>query len=242
MRWAPLLSERRTCWRRGDALAGRRRACRPIRPVRTSSLIPCGRTSSSNDSISSAEPTISKTSASGPRSTTRALKTSASAISSARRSGGAATLISAQLALDRLVRARAPSTRRTLTSLCICFSICSSVCCSQSTRSVIARDVLALGRADGEALDVVAAPREHARDPHQRTRLVLDEDGQRVDHRRPPPSPPRGTRPDRARPRRRGSSGSSARAGRPGSRRPRCGRSASASASDGLELVLRRRP
>ena len=44
------------------------------------------------------------------------------------------------------------------------------------------RDVLALGRPDGEALDVVAAPREHARDAHQRTRLVLDEHRDGVDH------------------------------------------------------------
>jgi hypothetical protein len=32
-----------------------------------------------------------------------------------------------------------------------------------------------LGRADGEALDVEPAPREHARDAHERARLVLDE-------------------------------------------------------------------
>ena len=73
-------------------------------------------------------------------------------------------------------------TRRTLTSLCICFSICSSECCEQSTRRTMRETFVALGRADGEALDVVAAPREHARDAHQRARLVLDEHGQRVDH------------------------------------------------------------
>src|SRR6266540_5724645 len=44
------------------------------------------------------------------------------------------------------------------------------------------RDVVPLGRPDGEALDVEAAAGEHARDAHQRTRLVLDEDGQRVLH------------------------------------------------------------
>ena len=49
-----------------------------------------------------------------------------------------------------------------------------------------ARDLVPLGRADGEALDVEAAPREHARDAHQRARLVLDEDRQRVLHGRAP--------------------------------------------------------
>src|SRR5581483_3744206 len=44
------------------------------------------------------------------------------------------------------------------------------------------RDVVALGRADGEALDVVAPPREHLRDPDEGARLVLDEDGERVNH------------------------------------------------------------
>src|SRR5262249_58241370 len=36
------------------------------------------------------------------------------------------------------------------------------------------RDVRALGRPDSKRLDVVAAPREHLRDPHQRARLVLE--------------------------------------------------------------------
>src|SRR5439155_18319148 len=48
-----------------------------------------------------------------------------------------------------------------------------------------ARDVGAFRGPDGEALDVEAAPREHARDPHQRAWLVLDEDRQRVFHRPP---------------------------------------------------------
>ena len=58
----------------------------------------------------------------------------ASAISSARLSGGA-DRDQRELALDRLV---GPSsvTRSTFTSLCICFSICSSECSLQSTRSV----------------------------------------------------------------------------------------------------------
>src|SRR5207244_7617269 len=45
-----------------------------------------------------------------------------------------------------------------------------------------ARDVVALGGTDRKAFDVVAAPREHARDARERTRLVLDEDGQSVFH------------------------------------------------------------
>src|SRR6478609_1370674 len=44
------------------------------------------------------------------------------------------------------------------------------------------RHVVPLGLPDREALDVVAAPREHARDARQRSRLVLDEDGDRVLH------------------------------------------------------------
>ena len=39
-----------------------------------------------------------------------------------------------------------------------------------------------LGRADRQALDVVAAPREQLAHADERARLVLDEDGQRVDH------------------------------------------------------------
>src|SRR3569833_1078995 len=44
------------------------------------------------------------------------------------------------------------------------------------------RDVVTLGRADRERVDVEAAPREQRRDAHQRARLVLDEDTQRVLH------------------------------------------------------------
>src|SRR5438270_5770960 len=42
--------------------------------------------------------------------------------------------------------------------------------------------MVVLGRADGEALDVEPAAREHARDPRQRARLVLDQDRQGVLH------------------------------------------------------------
>ena len=45
-----------------------------------------------------------------------------------------------------------------------------------------AGDVLALRRPDGEALDVEAPPREHVRDPGERARPVLDEDGDGVRH------------------------------------------------------------
>src|SRR5947209_15923761 len=45
-----------------------------------------------------------------------------------------------------------------------------------------ARDVVPLGRADREAVDIESAAREHARDAHEHARLVLDEDGQRVLH------------------------------------------------------------
>src|SRR5260221_12545911 len=44
------------------------------------------------------------------------------------------------------------------------------------------RDVVALGLADGEALDVEAAAGKHAGDARERARLVLEEDGQRVLH------------------------------------------------------------
>src|SRR6266536_881458 len=115
---------------------GRVAQARPSRPVRPSSCNPCGRTSSSKESISSGEPTSSKTIESGPRSATRAPKTSARAISSVRLLAGAATFSSAS---SRSTDSPGASscTRSTFTSLCICFSICSSEWCSQSTRSVI---------------------------------------------------------------------------------------------------------
>ena len=138
-----------------------------------------------------------------------------------------------QLALDRLLRARSSTTRSTLTSLCICFSICSSECSEQSTRSV-SREMS--GRSvgpDREALDVVAAPREHLRHARERARLVLELDGDGVvthpRHQAPysrssallvgqlDACPPR--------PRRRAPSGSSSRPGRRARRRRRCGRS-----------------
>src|SRR5204862_187161 len=43
------------------------------------------------------------------------------------------------------------------------------------------RDVRPLRRADGEALDVVATPREELRDARQRARLVLELDADRMD-------------------------------------------------------------
>ena len=117
---------------------GRRTDARfsPILPVRDSSRMPCGRTSSSNESICSGSPTISNTIESGPTSATRAWKTSASAISSGRRSGGAAIEISAS-SRSTASSASSSRTRRTLTSLCICFSIWASGWRSQFTRSVI---------------------------------------------------------------------------------------------------------
>ena len=70
---------------------------------------PCGRAleavraeSSSKESSCSGDPTTSKMIESGPRSATRASKTSARAISSARRLGGRVDLDERELALDRL--------------------------------------------------------------------------------------------------------------------------------------------
>ena len=66
----------------------------------------------------------------------RALNTSPSAMSSARFAGGADTFMStSSRSIDS--PGRSSETRRTLTSLCICFSICSSGLVSQSTRSVM---------------------------------------------------------------------------------------------------------
>ena len=73
-------------------------------------------------------------------------------------------------------------TRRTLTSLCICLTICSSACSLQSTRSVSRETLGPLGGTDREAVDVVAAPREELRDAGERTRVILELDGQRVLH------------------------------------------------------------
>ena len=108
----------------------------PTRPVRTSSWIPCGRASSWKASSSSGVPVSSNVTESGPRSTTRPLKASDVEISSARRSGPALTLSSSS---SRSTASSGASsvTRSTLTSLWICFSICSSEWCSQSTRSVM---------------------------------------------------------------------------------------------------------
>src|SRR2546428_570535 len=80
--------QRSTSWRRlmVDLEDAR---LRPTRPVRTSSLTPWGRRSSSNESISSRAPASSKTMESGPRAATRAWKTSPSAITSVRRAEGA---------------------------------------------------------------------------------------------------------------------------------------------------------
>ena len=154
-----------------------------MRPVRTSSLTPCGPDELlEGRRADSGGPTTSKIIASGPRSATWASKTSASAMqlaAGARRAR--CTLISAS---SRSTASPGSSslTRRTFTSLCICFSICSSECCSQSTRSVIRETSGRSVGPDREALDVEAAPGEHVRDARERARLVLDEDGERVAH------------------------------------------------------------
>src|SRR5439155_1760269 len=57
-------------------------------------------------------------------------------ISSALRSGAAATLISSS-SRSSASPGTSSTTRSTFTSLCICFWICSSECCAQSTRSVM---------------------------------------------------------------------------------------------------------
>ena len=128
------LSRRRTCWGRGLRFVEARAS--PIRPVRASSMRPCGRRSSSKDSSCSGVPTTSKTMESGPRSATRASKTSARAISSARVEGSADTRTSAS-SRSTASPAWSVDTRRTFTSLCICFSICSSRCAGQSTVSTM---------------------------------------------------------------------------------------------------------
>ena len=146
----------------------------PIRPVRTSSLIPCGRTSSSNESISSGAPTISKTIAFGPRSATRASKHLARARCSSRalrrRRGD---LDQRELALDRLVRLELADAQDVDELVHLLLDLLERVLLAVDAQRD-PRDVVALGRADREALDVVAAAREHARDAHQRARLVLD--------------------------------------------------------------------
>ena len=95
------------------------------------------------------------------------------------------------------------------------------------------RNVGALGRADGEALDVEAAPHEQTRDAHQNARLVLNVNRKRVAHGLCSPSTrtparsrsrrPLRTRSDRARRPRPESSGSTAHAHRRERRSRWCG-------------------
>ena len=153
----------------------------PIRPVRTSSLSPCGRTSSSNESISSGCPTISNTIASVPRSATRASNACESAISSPRFDGGRRHLEQRELPLDRLVRLELAHAEDVDELVHLLLDLLERMLLAVDPQRD-ARDVLPLGGADGEAVDVEAAPGEHARDAHERTRLVLDQHRQRVSH------------------------------------------------------------
>ena len=127
-------------------------------------------------------PASSSTTASRPTSSSRAPSACAVVTSSARRSAGAAIADDEQLALDRLAGLTSSVTRRTFTSLWICFSICSSVWREQSTRSVMHETPGALRRPDGERVDVEPAAGEHRRDPVEGSGLVLDRDGQGVLH------------------------------------------------------------
>ena len=199
----------------------------PMRPVRMSSWIPCGRQSSWNESSSSGVPVTSKTTESGPRSTTRPPKAVAVAISSARLSGVALTFSSrsSRSTASPGGEVRDPEHVDQLVDLLL--DLLERVLLAVHAQGD-ARDAGPFRRADREGVDVEAAPREHRRDPRQRTGLVLDHDAQGALHRRAPliavPPAPRAprTRPSRERRRRRGSSGSTARTGRRGSRRRPC--------------------
>ncbi len=194
----------------------RRRAATPIRPVRTSSLIPCGRHELLErvDLLGRAGRARSTTASAPTSSDARRRRPRPCAISSARRSGGALHLD------ERAARARRPRPARARSRGArsrACASASRSArasAASQSTRSVMHETS---GRSVGPTarlLDVEAAPREHGRDPRQRARLVLDERRRACASRRLRLlARRRCTRPCRARPRRRGSSGSTARRG-----------------------------
>ena len=153
----------------------------PIRPVRDSSRMPCGRTSSSNESICSGSPTTSNTIASGPTSATRAWNTSASAISSARRSGRRRDRDQRELALDRLARLQLADAQDVDELVHLLLDLLERLPVAVDAERD-RRHVVPLRRADGQAFDVVPAPGEQLADAYERARLVLDEDRQRVDH------------------------------------------------------------
>ena len=142
---------------------------------------PCGRTSSSNESISSGCPTISKTIASAPRSATRASKACASAISSPRFDGRRGHLEQRELTLDRLVRLELAHAQDVDELVHLLLDLLERMLVAVDAERD-ARDVVPLGRPDRQALDVEPAAREHARDAHERARLVLHEHRQRVPH------------------------------------------------------------
>ena len=149
--------------------------------MRASSLIPWGRRSSTKESRWSGAPTASKTIASGPTSATRTPNTSASDRSSGRVGRRGGDRDQRQLALDRLPRLELADPEDVDELVHLLLDLLERVLRAVDPHHD-PRHVRALGRADGEALDVVAAPREHARDAHERTRLVLDQHRQGVDH------------------------------------------------------------
>ena len=153
----------------------------PTRPVRTSSWIPCGRASSWKASSSSGVPVSSNVTVSAPRSTTRPLKASEVEISSARRSGRRAHLEQEQLPLDRLFRLQLGDAEHVHELVDLLLDLLQRVVLGVDPEGD-ARDAVALGRPDGERVDVEAAAREHRRDPRERARLVLEEDRDRVLH------------------------------------------------------------
>ena len=212
--------------------ASRTPAGRRSRPVRTRSTTPYGRHSSWNASSSSGVPVSSRTTASGPTSRSRPPSASAVVTSSARRSGAAVHPHEEELPLDRLARDELGHAQDVDELVDLLLDLLERVLRAVDAEGD-ARHAGALGRADRQRLDVEAAAREHRRDPRQCAGLVLDRDADSVCF--TTPSPPRGrcTRACRAPPRRRGSSGSTARRGRRGSRRRLCDRGASASASAG---------
>ena len=152
-----------------------------MRPVRPSSCKPCGRTSSSNESTSSGRadeleddrvrPEIGDACAEdlGERHQLGAL---------ARRR---CDLEQRELALDRLAGRELLHAQHVHELVHLLLDLLERVMLAVDAQRD-ARDLVPLGRTDGEALDVEAAPREHARDAHERTRLVLDEDRQCVFH------------------------------------------------------------
>ena len=97
--------------------------------------------------------------------------------------GAGAHLEQQQLALDRVVRRELGHAEHVDELVNLLLDLLQRVVLAVDAERD-ARDAVALGRPDGERVDVEPAPGEHRRDPGERARLVLEEHRDRVLHER----------------------------------------------------------